>query len=45
MIPTRAVLSVPCEAAETETGMAAYCVDTPGKLTALLLSCLTLIHI
>lgn len=42
---TRAVLPVTCEAAQTEAGMAANCVDTPGKLTALLLACVTLVHI
>lgn len=30
LLLTRAVLSVTCEAAETEAGMVAYCVDTPG---------------
>lgn len=42
---TRAVLPVTREAAQAEAGMAADCVDTPGKLTALLLPCLTLVHI
>lgn len=42
---TRAVLPVTCEATETEAGMAANCVDTLGKLTALLLPCLALVHI
>lgn len=42
---TRAVLPVAGEAAQTEAGMAANCVDTAGKLTALLLPRLTLVHI
>lgn len=42
---TRAVLPITCEAAETEAGMAAHCVDTLGKVTALLLPRLTLIYI
>lgn len=42
---TRAVLPVTRETAETQAGMAASCVDTLGKLTALLQSCLTLVHI
>lgn len=45
LIFTRAVLPVTCEAAETEAGMAAYCVGTLGKLTTLMLPCLTLVHI
>lgn len=46
LILTRAVLPVTCEAAETEAGMAAYGVDTLGKLTALLLLLhLTLVYI
>lgn len=45
LILTRAVLPVTCKAAETEAGMAANCVDTPRKFTALLLPCLTLVHI
>lgn len=45
LIPTRAVLPITCKATETEAGMAANCVDTPSKLTALLLPCLAFIHI
>lgn len=44
-ILTRTVLSVTCETTKTEAGMAANCVDTLGKLTALLLPCCTLVHI
>lgn len=45
MMLTRTVLPITSEATETEAEMASYCVDTMGKLAALLLLCLTLIHI
>lgn len=45
VILTGAILPVTREAPETGAGVAAYCVDTLGKLTALLLPRLTLVHI
>lgn len=44
-ILTSAVLPITCEATKTEAGMTAERVDTPGKLIALPLLCLTLIYI
>lgn len=45
LIRTRAVLPVTGEATETEAEMVADCVDTLSKLTALVLSRFTLVHI
>lgn len=45
LILTGAVLPIACETTEAEAGMAPNCVDTLGKLTALLLPRHTLIHI
>lgn len=42
---TRAVSPIACEATETEAEVTPHSVLTLGKLTALLLPCLTLIHI
>lgn len=36
LVLTRAVLPIACEAAKTEAGMAADCVGTSGKFTALM---------
>ena len=44
-ILTRAVLPVTSEAAETEAGVVTLCVDTLSKLAALVLPCLTFVHI
>lgn len=42
---TRAVRPITCEATETYAQVAAHCINTMSKLAALLLPCLTLIHI
>lgn len=45
LIRTRAVLPVTCEAIQTGALIAAHCVVTLGKLTALVLPCVALVHI
>ena len=45
LILTRAVLPITCEASKTKAEIAANGVDTSGKLVAILLPCLTLVHV